>query len=121
MARLEWLGLVQMAGEQRTSQGPARSLVEATRAGRTAARGWLHTPIAHGRDVRSELMIKLALLERAGDDPRQLLGEQRAKLGPLAAALADRVHATAGIEHTLALWRHKAMSATMQFLDDALW
>ncbi len=121
MARLEWLGLVQMAGEQRTSQGPARSLVEATRAGRTAARGWLHTPIAHGRDVRSELMIKLALLERAVGDPWDLLTEQRAQFGPLAAALADRVHATAGIEHTLALWRHKAMSATMQFLDDALW
>jgi DNA-binding PadR family transcriptional regulator len=118
MARLERLGLVQMAGEQRTSQGPARSLVEATRAGRTAARRWLYTPVAHGRDVRSELMIKLALLERAGDDPKQLLGEQRAKLAPLAAALANRVHTTTGIEHTLALWRHQAMSATIQFLDD---
>jgi len=121
MARLERLGLVQMTGEQRTSQGPARSLVKATRAGRTAARGWLYQPVAHGRDVRSELMIKLALLERAVGDPWDLLTEQRAQFGPLAAALADRVHATAGIEHTLALWRHKAMSATMQFLDDALW
>jgi hypothetical protein len=27
---------------------------------------WLRTPVAHGRDVRSELMIKLALLDRAG-------------------------------------------------------
>ena len=63
-------------------------------------------------------MIKLALLDRAGDDPKQLLREQRVKFAPLAAALADRVHATTGIEHTLALWRHKAMSATMQFLDD---
>ena len=72
IARLERLGLVQMAGEQPTSQGPARSLVKATRAGRTAARGWLHTPVVHGRDVRSELMIKLALLERAG---RWLPGE----------------------------------------------
>jgi len=93
MARLERLGLVQMAGEQPTSQGPARSLVKATRAGRTAARGWLHTPVAHGRDVRSELMIKLALLERAGADP--WLGTARAgtpgrghvSLGPAAADL----------------------------------
>jgi PadR family transcriptional regulator AphA len=120
MARLERLGLVQMAGEQPTSQGPARSLVKATRAGRTAARGWLRTPVAHGRHVRSELMIKLALLERAGADPWHLLTEQRAQFGPLAAALTDQVHATTGIEHTSALWRHRTMSAIMQFLDDAI-
>ena len=33
MGRLERLGLVELAGEQHTSQGPARSLVKATRAG----------------------------------------------------------------------------------------
>lgn len=118
MGRLERLGLAQLAGEQHTSQGPARSLVKATPAGQTAARKWLRTPVMHGRDVRSELMIKLALLDRAGGDPCELLREQRAEFAPLAAALADRVHASTGTEHTLALWRHEAMSATMQFLDD---
>jgi hypothetical protein len=107
-----------MAGEQHTSQGPARSLAEATPAGQTAARAWLRTPVRHGRDVRSELLIKLALLKRTGADPRDLLSEQRAEFSPLGAALADQVHATTGIEHTLALWRHKTMSATIQFLDD---
>ena len=118
MSRLERLGLVQMAGEQRTSQGPARSLITATRAGRMTARAWLRKPVRHVRDVRSELMMKLALLDRAGGDPVDLLRGQRAEFAPLAAALANRVHATTGIEHTLALSRHKAMSATMQFLDD---
>jgi DNA-binding PadR family transcriptional regulator len=118
MGRLERLGLVQLAGEQHTSQGPARSLVKATPAGQTAARKWLRTPVMHGRDVRSELMIKLALLDRAGGDPGELLKEQRAKFDPLAAALANRLHAATGTEHILALWRHKAMSATMQFLND---
>ena len=75
MGRLERLGLAQLAGEQHTSQGPARSLVKATPAGQTAARKWLRTPVMHGRDVRSELMIKLALLERAGGDPYELLGD----------------------------------------------
>jgi DNA-binding PadR family transcriptional regulator len=119
MQRLARLGLVQMVGEQRTSQGPARSLVEATQAGRMAARRWLREPVVHGRNVRSELMVKLALLDRAGADPRELLRKQRAQFGPLAAALADRVHATTGIGHTLALWRYRAISATMQFLDEA--
>lgn len=67
----------------------------------------------HGRNVRSELMMKLALLDRAGGGPRDLLRKQRAQFGPLAAALADRVQATTGIEHELALWRHRATSATM--------
>ena len=116
--RLDELGLVRTVGEQTTSRGPARSLVKATPAGRVAARGWLRAPVMHGRDVRSELMIKLALLDRAGADPSELLRQQRTQFGPLAAALADRVHATTGTEHTLALWRHKTISATMQFLDD---
>jgi DNA-binding PadR family transcriptional regulator len=94
MGRLERLGLVELAGEQHTSQGPARSLVKATPAGRTAAGKWLRTAVMHGRDVRSELMIKLALLDRAGGDPGELLREQRDRFGLLAAALADRVHAT---------------------------
>jgi DNA-binding PadR family transcriptional regulator len=118
MQRLEELGLVQTAGEQFTSQGPARSLVKATSPGQAAAREWLCAPVRHGRDVRSELLMKLALLDRAGADPCELLRQQRAELGPIAAALADRVPATTGTEHTLALWRHKAMSAIMQFLDD---
>jgi DNA-binding PadR family transcriptional regulator len=99
MQRLERLGLVQMAREQRTSQGPARSLVEATQTGRMAARRWLREPVTHGRNVRSELIMKLALLDRAGGDPRDLLRKQRAQFGPLAVALADQVDATSGIEH----------------------
>jgi PadR family transcriptional regulator AphA len=119
IARLEQLGLVQATGREPTNVGPDRSLVTATPAGRRAAREWLRTPVAHGRDVRSELMIKLALLARAGDDPQDLLSRQRAAFGPLAAALADQVHDTTGIDRTLALWRHEMMSATTQFLDQA--
>jgi DNA-binding PadR family transcriptional regulator len=113
IVRLEQLGLVQATGQEPTKVGPDRSLVTATRTGRSAARMWLRTPVAHGRDVRSELMIKLALLAR------DLLSRQRAAFGPLAAALADRVHDTTGMDRTVALWRHEMMSATTQFLDQA--
>lgn len=118
MRRLTRLGFVQMA-RQHTGRGPDRWLVTATRTGHRAARGWLRKPVTHGGDVRPELMLKLALLDRIGRDPRDLLREQRAEFAPLAAALASQVDATTGTEHTLALWRHKTMSATMQFLDDA--
>jgi|SRR5690242_12726633 DNA-binding PadR family transcriptional regulator len=118
LQRLEELGLVQTVGEQATSPGSARSLIKATPAGRAAAKGWLRTPVRHGRDIRSELLMKLALLDRARADPSELLRQQQAELGPVAAALAGQVPTTTGTEHTLALWRHKAMSAIMQFLDD---
>ena len=116
LQRLETLGLIRTIGEQRTSQGPVRSLYQATPAGEAAARAWLGTPVEHPRDVRSQLMVKLALLDRSGIDSRDLLQAQLATLLPVAAALDDRLRATTGFEHTLVLWRHEAMTATMQFL-----
>jgi len=116
LQRLEALGLIRTVGEQRTSQGPVRSLYEATAAGQAAATAWLGTPVEHARDVRSELMVKLALLDRIGGDSRDLLRAQQARLLPVAAALDDRLRATTGFEHTLVLWRHEAMTATMRFL-----
>jgi hypothetical protein len=35
----------------------------------------------------------------------------------VAAALDDRLRATTGFEHTLVLWRHEAMTATLRFLE----
>jgi DNA-binding PadR family transcriptional regulator len=82
LARLEQLGLVHTVGEQSTNLGPVRSVVEATPAGRQAAAAWLVTPVRHIRDVRSELMVKLALLDRSAADPQPLLTAQREQLVP---------------------------------------
>jgi DNA-binding PadR family transcriptional regulator len=117
LQRLEAIGLIRTVGEQRTSQGPVRSLYQVTPAGDAAASAWLGTPVAHPRDVRSELMVKLALLDRSGTDSRDLLQAQLARLLPVAAALDDRLRATTGFEHTLVLWRHEAMAATLRFLQ----
>jgi DNA-binding PadR family transcriptional regulator len=117
--RLEVLGLIRTAGRQRASQGgPDRSLLKATPAGRAAAQAWLSTPVEHARDVRSELLVKLALLDRAGSDSRALVQAQLTRLLPAAAALDDQLSATTGFEHTLVLWRHGALTATVRFLQD---
>jgi DNA-binding PadR family transcriptional regulator len=116
LRRLELLGLIRTTGEQLTSQGRARSVWEVTPAGRAAAQAWLSRPVEHARDVRSELMVKLALHHRTGADSRPLVRAQLARLLPAAAALEDRLRATTGFEHTLVLWRHEAMTATMRFL-----
>jgi DNA-binding PadR family transcriptional regulator len=117
LQRLEQLGLVQATERQPSSQGPVRSLVDATAAGRDTVAAWLTRPASHNRDVRSELLVKLALLARAGADPRPLLDAQREQLIPVAHALQDRLAAAAGFDRTLALWRCETVSATLRFLD----
>jgi PadR family transcriptional regulator AphA len=118
LQRLELLGLIRTAGKQRAGLGgPARTLVEATPAGQAAAQAWLSMPVEHTRDVRSELMVKLALLDRTGADSQVLAQAQLARLLPVAAALDDQLSATTGFEHTLVLWRYKTMATTMQFLE----
>ena len=117
LQRLEMLGLVRTAEQQASSQGPVRSLVDATPAGRKAASAWLTRPASHNRDVRSELLVKLALLDRAGADPQPLLRAQREQLIPVVDGLHDRLDEAAGFERTLALWRYETVSATVRFLD----
>lgn len=117
LGRLELLGLVQTAQRQASSQGPVRSLIDTTGAGRTAAANWLTRPVEHTRDVRSELLVKLALLDRAGTDPQPLLEAQRERLVPVADALRDRLATPGGFDRTLVLWRYETVSATVRFLD----
>lgn len=117
LQHLETLGLVSTVGEQATSQGPVRSVVAATPAGQSAVQRWLLTPVSHARDVRSELLVKLALIDRAGSDPEPLVAAQYAQLVPIAQALEGRLAAAAGFERTLLLWRYETMSATLRFLD----
>jgi PadR family transcriptional regulator AphA len=119
LPRLEELGLVRVVGEQPTSQGPVRSLVEASDQGRQAAAEWLARPVGHLRDVRSELMVKLALLDRAGQDPHALLAAQHDQLQPIADALADKLTTSTGFDRTLALWRYETVGAALRFLDQA--
>jgi PadR family transcriptional regulator AphA len=116
LQQLELLGLIRMTPEQRTGSGRARSCCEITPAGRTAAQNWLRLPVDHGRDVRSELMVKLALHDRTGADSRSLVRAQLATLAPAAAALEDRLRTASGFERTMLLWRQQAMTATVQFL-----
>jgi DNA-binding PadR family transcriptional regulator len=117
LQRLEHLGLLRTTEQQPSSQGPVRSLVNATPAGRQTAADWLTRPASHNRDVRSELLVKLALLARRGGDPGPLVKAQREQLIPVARALHDRLDAATGFDRTLVLWRCETMAATLRFLD----
>src|SRR5215471_14666730 len=81
IGRLLEAGLVTPAAVE-SGRGPQRTLYTVTPPGREAAAHWLDTPVEHIRDVRSHLLLKLALLDRAGRDPTDLLRRQRAALEP---------------------------------------
>lgn len=119
--RLERLGLIMMAPDKQPSRlGPARVPLWATPEGRQAAEEWLRQPACHARDIRSELLMKIALLDRACADPRDLLRAQRSQLAPIADALVGQIPATTGFDQVLIQWRHESVSATLRFLDARL-
>ena len=65
-------------------------------------------------------MLKLALLDRVGADPVELLQAQRRQLAPIAGALAAQIPATTGFDQVLAQWRYESVSASLRFLDARL-
>jgi DNA-binding PadR family transcriptional regulator len=118
LQRLEDLGLIELVELQPSTEGPVRSLVEATPPGRDAARAWLAKPVRHTRDIRSELLVKLALLDRAGRDPAPLLEAQSTLLEPVAHALRAKLDGASGVERAITLWRCETVEATLRFLTE---
>lgn len=118
--RLERFGLITVSDKQPSRLGSALAQLQATPAGRQAADGWLRQPAGHPREIRSELLVKLALLDRAGMDPRDLLQAQRVQLAPIADALASEMHTATGHDYVVGRWRHESVSATLRFLDALL-
>jgi DNA-binding PadR family transcriptional regulator len=103
---------------QSTEQGlgPQRTIYAATPEGCEAAHRWLHTPVRHVRDIRSHLLLKLALLDRASDDPADLLSGQRAVLEPIVEAIEAQHAESGGFEATLLAWRRATAVAALDFI-----
>jgi PadR family transcriptional regulator AphA len=101
-----------------SGRGPQRTLYTVTPQGREAVRHWLDTPVEHVREVRSHLLLKLALLDRAGGDPTGLLERQKVMLEPIAQAINAESPSSRGFDATLLAWRRATAAATLSFLDD---
>jgi PadR family transcriptional regulator AphA len=117
LGRLAAAGLIAAEGIE-PGQGPQRTIYAATAAGRDAAGTWLLTPVRHVREVRSHLLMKLALLHRAGLDPAGLLERQQAALAPIVRAIRDSPAEPDGFEATLLAWRRASAEAAISFLAD---
>ena len=108
-------GYIEAIAEEPGIAGGTRTVLAATRSGRAALRHWLHTPVAHLRDLRSELLLKLLIAEHCGVDVAEMLVEQRVRVEAMAAAL--RSQADESSDDVVALWRAETSSAALRFLD----
>jgi PadR family transcriptional regulator AphA len=108
-------GLVRASGAI-AGRGPSRTVLTVTAAGSQAVAAWLGEPVAHVRDLRSELLVKLLLLERRGNDPGPLLRLQQERLRPVARTLRRAARTAIGADRLVALWRATSVTAALRFL-----
>src|SRR5262249_62265866 len=117
LGRVGAAGLV-AAESVEPGRGPQRTIYAITPRGREALETWLRTPVRHVRDVRSHLLMKLALLDRAGRDPADLLAGQRAILEPILAAIRAERSPGGGFDAGLLAWRRATARAPRSVLGD---
>ncbi len=112
--RLEEQGLVRPHATEPGESGPPRTVYRVGRAGRSVLDRWLRTPVEHLRDVRTELLLKLVLIQLHGLDPRPLIEEQQSAFAARFAALA--LSATGPVD-PVARWRYESSQAVARLLD----
>jgi DNA-binding PadR family transcriptional regulator len=117
LGRLDDQGLIRPHHTEPGAGGPQRTVYRIGRRGRTALHRWLCTPVAHLRDVRTELLLKLVLCSRLDVDVRPLVTEQRKVFRDHLAAFelpaADQ-------RDPVVRWRHESAQAVARFLDGLL-
>ena len=102
---------VRAVGEEPGLAGGNRTILAPTRLGRSRFRTWVVRPVAHLRDLRSELLLKLVLADALGVAIGPLVAAQRSAVAELAAALGDP-----DPSDVVALWRHESAQAAARFL-----
>jgi molybdopterin-binding protein len=112
--RLVEKGMITRTGTA-AGRGRDRRTVAATAAGRRVNRRWLDEPVEHLRDVRTELLLKLELRDRAGLPRAPLLEAQAAALAPIVDSLTQVRE-----PDVVALWRRENARAVQRFLSAAL-
>jgi DNA-binding PadR family transcriptional regulator len=117
---LERLGLVRPVAKLPSDAGPRRTIFEPTLSGRDALAAWLAQPVAHVRDTRSLLMLKLLFLSRRQADLAPLLRAQRERFAAQADRLAAAADAVEGFDRSLLLWRMHSATAAISFSDAML-
>jgi PadR family transcriptional regulator AphA len=116
IGRLEEQGLIIEAGDEPGDPGPRRMVYDVTGKGRKAAAVWRAEPVRHLREVRSTLLAKILLRQRAHEPLTPLVAAQRDEFAPLFQLLADQFEAKE-IEPVVAAWRYESSQAVRRLLD----
>jgi DNA-binding PadR family transcriptional regulator len=111
-------GLIAPAGTAPSERGPTRTLFEVTTAGRARLAAWLGTPVDHVREIRNDLLLKLALLDARGASPNELLEAQRARLEPVVDSLERTLRTTTGFDTVVLRYRLEATRGAIRFIDE---
>jgi PadR family transcriptional regulator AphA len=117
LSRLEAAGLASPAVVE-SGPGPQRTVYEITPPGAAAVDEWLAEPVRHVRQLRSHLLMKLALLARRDLPLGALLTAQREILTPMATAIATERDEAKDFDAVLLTWRHNNITAALHFLTD---
>ena len=113
-------GLIRVVGEERSDSGPPRTLLAITRTGKRRLDTWLGAPVAHLRDIRSELLLKLAILAHMHKSADALVAAQSRAIAPVLAgfeASLQEAERVGEFEVTLARWRLESARAVQRFLE----
>ena len=110
--QLESMGLV-TSTEAVGVRGQLKWTLTCTAVGRRTAREWLTSPVEHLRDLRSDFLVRVLLLQRAGDDTRDFVRAQRTALNK---RTTDILATTS--RDAVSLWRREQARAALRFLDE---
>ena len=113
-------GYIHAVGEEPGIAGGNRTILAATRRGRAQLRRWLQTPVAHMRDLRSELLLKLVIADNCGIDVTAMLHQQRDHIGRIVVGLVDQADTEDAPLDVVSLWRAESSEAALRFVDRLL-
>jgi DNA-binding PadR family transcriptional regulator len=113
-------GLIAAVETERSSQGPNRTVFAPTPAGALAVEMWLQKPVAHVREARSELLLKLVLTKRAGRDLRPLAAAQLGVLEQLVERLTQRLDEADEAHELVVRFRLAQANAMLGYIRELL-
>ena len=107
---LEADGLVKRA-QPKDGGGADKVIISPTAKGKAHTKVWLDQPVEHLRDVRTELVVKMMLRDRAGLPALSFLSAQHEAFAPLLRAIESSPAQT-----PVDMWRRESASAIKRFL-----
>lgn len=117
LEHLESWELAEAAGLEPGDAGPPRTRYTASQQGQEAVVQWRATPVLHLRDARSELLLKLAFLERSGLETQPLIRAQLAHFDGVREDYQARLDTAVGTERLALEWRLGSIGAAIHFLE----